>query len=298
MELRNLTTFIKVAELHSFSEAARQLEYSQSAVSTQIKQLEFELETPLFNRIGRTVALTDQGHTFLEYAQKILRISNEAKNSIREIPMESGELRIAMAESLCISFFPEILQKYCQRYPMVHITIKTGITDEMFKMLLQNEVDMIYTLDERIYQKELRLLLDEPETVCFVAPKGHPLEQEKNIFLKQLMNYPFLLTEKQMSYRHQLDQALAGRGLELTPDLELGNTEILKKLVLNGMGLSYLPKFVVQKELDERQMVALDVKDFSAKIWRQLIEHKGKWITPAMKAMTDLISEQNKKLKE
>lgn len=298
MELRNLTTFIRVSELRSFSEAARQLEYSQSAVSTQIKQLELELETPLFERIGRTVTLTAKGHEFLEYAQEIIRISEKAQNSIKNIPMESGVLRIAMAESLCISFFPEILRRYHECYPRVHITIKTGITDDMFKMLLQNEVDMIYTLDERIYQKDLNLLLDEPEPVCFVAPKGHPLENKKNILLEQLISYPFVLTEKYMSYRHQLDQALAAKGLEMTPDLELGNTEILKQLVLKGMGLSFLPRFVVQKELETGKLIALDVSDFSAKIWRQLIEHKGKWVTPAMKNMTDLISRQNKKLKK
>lgn len=298
MEIRNLNTFLRVAELHSFSKTARELGYSQSAVSTQIKQLEDELCTSLFDRIGRSVSLTERGKEFLLYAQDIIRLSQEAKTNMKSSATVSGELRLAMAESLCISLFPEILKNFQKKYPQVHITIKTGITNEMFRMLLQNEVDMIYTLDERIYQKDLELLLDEPEPICFAAPIGHPLVSYEHLSLKDLTSYGFLLTEKDMSYRRQLDQKLASMNLYLEPLLELGNTEIIKHLVKDGMGLSFLPKFVIQKELENKTMAYLKVDDFSSQVWRQLIRHKGKWVTPAMDAMYQMIYDQNKKLKK
>lgn len=160
MEFRNLLTFTRVAELHSFSQAAREMGYSQSAVSTQIAQLEEELGVPLFDRIGRTVSLTAQGQNFLMHAQQILRMAEEARNQIQSLPIESGELRIAMAESISISLFPEILCKYCALYPQVRISIRTGDTNDMFRMLQHNEVDFIYTLDRRIAQSDLILILD------------------------------------------------------------------------------------------------------------------------------------------
>lgn len=291
MELRTLATFIRVAQLRSFSQAARETGYSQSAVSTQIGQLERELGTPLFDRVGRTVSLTQQGQIFLEHAQNLVRMSETAKKSVQHTPLESGELRIAMAESLSISLFPSILTEYRRRFPQVNIILRTGGTDDMFRMLAQNEADLIYTLDRRIYQSDLVIVQDKPEPVCFTALPGHPLAQMPGLSLSQLVSLPFLLTEKHMSYRLQLDHILASRGLELTPCLELGNTEMIKQFVLDGMGLSLLPLFVVERELAAGDLVALNVTDCPIEIWRQLIYHKGKWVTPAMQAMFDLITD-------
>lgn len=93
-----------------------------------------------------------------------------------------------------------------------------------------------------------------------------------------------------MSYRLQLDHILASRGLELTPCLKLGNTEMIKQFVLDGMGMSLLPLFVVEKELAAGDSVTLNVTDCPIEIWRQLIYHRGKWVTPAMQAIFDLIT--------
>ena len=162
MEFRNLLTFIRAAELHSFSQAAREMGYSQSAVSTQIAQLEADLGAPLFERIGRSVTLTAQGEDFLGYAQKIVRMTEDAQTHIRRLPIETGELRIAMAESISISLFPEILSRYCALYPQVRISLRTGDTNAMFHMLQHNEVDFIYTLDRRISRSDLILIQDRP----------------------------------------------------------------------------------------------------------------------------------------
>jgi len=298
MEFRNLVTFIRVAELHSFSQAAREMGYSQSAVSTQIAQLEEELGVPLFDRIGRTVSLTSQGQAFLMHAQQIMRMAEDARNQIRSLPIESGELRIAMAESISISLFPEILSKYCALYPQVRINIRTGDTNAMFRMLQHNEVDFIYTLDRRIAQSDMILNLDKPEPVCFVASPEHPLAKKLMEYpdrtpfpLSELISYPFILTEKRMSYRELLDQVLTSRKLELIPRLEIGNTNLIKQLVRQNMGLAFLPYFTVRDEFEQGSLIQLPVADCPVEIWRQIIHHKAKWVTPAMQAMFTLIDE-------
>ena len=101
MELRIINTFLHIAELRSFSRAARELGYSQSAVSAQIAQLEAELETPLFDRVGKTVRLTDAGQTFLSYARTLLATSEQAKAALQPARQVGGTLRIALADSLC-----------------------------------------------------------------------------------------------------------------------------------------------------------------------------------------------------
>ena len=101
MELRTINTFLHIAELHSFSRAARELGYSQSAVSAQVAQLEAELETPLFDRVGKTVRLTDAGQTFLTYARSLLATAEQAKAALQPARQVSGTLRVALADSVC-----------------------------------------------------------------------------------------------------------------------------------------------------------------------------------------------------
>ena len=106
MELRNINTFLHIAELHSFSRTARQLGYSQSAVSSQIAQLEAELGAPLFDRVGKTVRLTDAGQTFLGYARTLLATAQQAQAALQPARQISGSLRIALADSVCSTFLP------------------------------------------------------------------------------------------------------------------------------------------------------------------------------------------------
>lgn len=106
MELRTINTFLHIAELHSFSRAARELGYSQSAVSSQIAQLEAELGTPLFDRVGKTVRLTDAGLTFQDYARTLLATAQQAKAALQPAREVRGTLRIALADSVCSTFCP------------------------------------------------------------------------------------------------------------------------------------------------------------------------------------------------
>ena len=126
MELRNINTFLHIAELHSFSRTARQLGYSQSAVSSQIAQLEAELGAPLFDRVGKTVRLTDAGQTFLGYARTLLATAQQAQAALQPARQISGSLRIALADSVCSTFLPGLLKRYHALCPQVELVLCTG----------------------------------------------------------------------------------------------------------------------------------------------------------------------------
>lgn len=129
MELRNINTFLHIAELHSFSRTARQLGYSQSAVSSQITQLEAELGTPLFDRVGKTVRLTDAGQTFLGYARTLLATAQQAQAALQPARQISGSLRIALADSVCSTFLPGLLKRYHALCPQVELVLCTATAD-------------------------------------------------------------------------------------------------------------------------------------------------------------------------
>ena len=126
MELRNINTFLHIAELHSFSSAARELGYSQSAVSAQISQLETELGTPLFDRVGKTVRLTDAGQTFQSYARTLLITAQQAKAALLPARAVSGTLRVALADSVCSTFLPDLLQQFHALCPQVELVLRTA----------------------------------------------------------------------------------------------------------------------------------------------------------------------------
>ena len=129
MELRNINTFLHIAELHSFSSAARELGYSQSAVSAQISQLETELGTPLFDRVGKTVRLTDAGQTFQSYARTLLITAQQAKAALVPARAVSGTLRVALADSVCSTFLPDLLQQFHALCPQVELVLRTATAE-------------------------------------------------------------------------------------------------------------------------------------------------------------------------
>lgn len=290
MELRTLNTFLRVSELQSFSKTAHELGYSQSTVTMQIQQLENELGVKLFDRVGRSVCVTPAGEKLVGYATNIKMMAEQAVSDIKEQEVR-GQLRIAVAESIRSAYFPELLKKYHEKCPLVNIVLKSGGQEDMFSMLRHNEVDMIYTLDERIVKNELVKVMEAPAEAFFIVSKNHPLANKKNIDPKELLNYEMIMTEKGMSYRNQLENFLAEDQLELAPYLELGSTGLICRLVEEGMGISFLPDYSCKEALETGNIVKLDIPQWNITSWRQLLRRKNKFVTPQMQEMFDLIKE-------
>lgn len=287
MDIRTLKTFVYVAELGSFTRAADTLGYSQSTVSFQIKQLERELGAPLFERVRHTVTLTDQGHQVLHYAQKISRLSQELTASLHAQRPISGQIRLAAASSLCPAMQGPAFLEFRRQYPGISLKIIEADTDEMFHLLNHNQVDLVLTLDNHIYSAEYVIAREARVDVHFFAPADHPLAARAALSVTDLLHEPFLLTERGMSYRRLLDEALAERSLEITPVLEAGDAYHLCRLVQRGAGLSFLPDYVAFDALSAEQLRALPVTDLHVEVWKQLLYHRDKFCSPAMEAVMD-----------
>lgn len=285
MDIRTLRTFVYVAELGSFTRAADVLGYSQSTVSFQIKQLERELGKPLFERVRHTVMLTEPGHEVLHYAQKISRLSQEMSASMQAQRPVSGQIRLAAASSLCPAMQGSKFLEFRQAYPGVNLKIIEADTNEMFHLLNHNQVDLVLTLDNHIYSAEYVIAREARVDVHFFAPADHPLSARSALSVEELMQEPFLLTERGMSYRRLLDEALAERSLEITPVLEAGDAYQLCRLVRQGAGISFLPDYVASDDLNAGRLSILPVTDLHVEVWKQLLYHRDKWRSPAMEAV-------------
>lgn len=291
MDLKNLSTFIQVAESNSFSRAADKLGYSQPTISFQIKQLESELGIQLFDRIGHTISLTDEGKRLLDHAQQICRLVEEMTRGNTEVDFLSGQIHIAMASSLCA---PLVLEKFAQFhriYPHIAIKIITAGTSEMFRLLDHNEVDIVCTLDSHIYNNSYIISKEEQVGIHFVCAADNPLAEYTELSISDLANEPFLLTEKGMSYRRLMDEAFAKISTEIVPILELGDADIICELVAEGTGISFLPDYVTENAVNSGKIKRLNVSDCDIELWKQQIYHRNKWVSSAMKAVIDFLSE-------
>ncbi len=283
MEIRNLITFLQVAERKSFSRAAEALSYTQSTVSAQIKQLEDELGTKLFDRINHSVILTQSGNNLVKNAQKILNILNEIENDSTESNICEGSVRFAMAPSICDLMMGKTYMEFNKMFPNINVKIMAAETYEMLEMLNRNEADIIFTIDRHVYDAQYIIASEKKVKMNFIAPKDFVLSDKKNIQIEELMSYPFVLTEKNLSYRKPFDEKLAERNLEVTPIIEMGSTSLVVELVELGLGISFLPEYVTKKSLEDGKICYLDVDDFDVDMWRQLLYHKDKWLSPAIR---------------
>ena len=287
MDLRALNIFIEVAELGSFTRAGEKLGYSQPTISFQIKQLEKEMGVPLFDRIGHTVSLTDAGRDALSYAQTICHISQEMVLGSAGRREATGQLRLGMADSLCEPLIAGDFGNFRNRYPKVSLQIVTGDTGELLSYLDHNEADMICTIDDRVYDTNYLIADEEEIGVHFIASSQSDLASRDRVSVEELVQRPFLLTEKGMSYRRVMDEKLARDSINIHPVLETGRADLICSLVEKDMGIGFLPDYVTEEGVRSGRLVRLRVPDFQVVVWKQLLYRREKWISLPMRAMID-----------
>jgi len=291
MELRNLITFIHVAELGSFTKAAEQLGYSQPSVSFQIKQLEEELGCLLFERINHTITLTEHGVKLVERAHKVRALIDDFKEDMEEEKSVSGQIHIVTPDSVCEEMIQRHYIDFHNKYPDISIRFTTGDSGVMLDMLDHNEADVIITLDNHLYNKDYIIAKEQPLSMHFVANSKSKFANKKDISIKDLVNEPFILTEKGQGYRRVFDRELSKKSLEISAVLEIGRTDIITSLLTKTDMISYLPDFVTRPLIASGELCYLDVTDMNIDIWKQLIYHKNKWVSKSMKTFIDYVKE-------
>ena len=261
MEVRNLVTFLKVTELKSFSRAAEALDYSQSAVTVQIQQLERELGVQLFDRIGKTVSITQYGKDFVSYARDVVSAIARASAFASSDSELSGTVRVGTLNSLLTASFSNIVPLYHERFPHVQISLHAGNIASITEMLVKNELDIIYTLDEQIFDTQFVKVFEAQEDVVIVTNTENPLSARDDVHLADLVSHPFILMNHGNPYRDQFDRELARQDLSVEPFLELESDTLALKLIReNPEYLSVLPRYTAKMSIHKGMLdVILEV---------------------------------------
>lgn len=293
MEIRQLQTFVQAAQLESFSKTAEMLGYSQSAITVQMRLLETELNTRLFDRMGKRVVLTPQGREFLKSANKILYEVNKASKSMNEDRELTNPLHVGTIESLCTAKFPRILSEFHSLHPRVNLQITIDSPEKLIRMMEHNELDLIYILDTPRWDENWVKVMELAEPVVFVASAASKFAGKDRLVLDDILQEPFFLTEKHANYRQALDQQLALRRQSISPVLEISDTAFIIRMLELNQGLSFLPYFAVEQDIYKHRITTLDVKDIHISMYRQIFYHKNKFRTREMEEFIRLADKRS-----
>ena len=288
MTITQLGTFLKIAELSSFSAAAGSMGYAQSTVTTQIKQLEEELDCRLFDRLGKTIVLTPQGEKLIAYAEKMLQLEREIHLEISDEEEPTGVLKIGVSESLCYNRVPQALMEYRKVIPGIDIRLVFITHDTFPDMLQKGELDLVYTLNPYIEDERLTMLHKKEETLGFYVSCDHPLAGKK-VKEKDLSDHPLLLTGHDCSFRHMLLADLSKHDVEAKALIETSSKEILKQFASNGLGIAFIPDMTATREVNNKSLKRLDWRGDAFPIYSQIFVHKDKYISKAISILVDII---------
>jgi DNA-binding transcriptional LysR family regulator len=292
MEVRQLQIFRTLAAELNFTRTAELVHTVQSNVTAQIKALEDELGVPLFDRLGRRVALTDAGRRFLPFAQQALAAMEEGQRAIRAGAEPSGPLRIGAPESVLTYRLPEVVREYRKRFPLVELVFRPTFDSTLCQMLQSGDFDLAILMSDVAPNLHMHAVRYRTERVFLVGDLRHPLAKQRVVKPEDLAGQNMLLTEAGCGYRAKLDRVLAMRNIRPGNITEFSSVEAIKQCVAAGMGLGLLPAIVVARELRQHLFKVMPWAGPSLDIATHILWHEDKWVSPAMAAFEALMREK------
>jgi len=295
MEIRNLVTFLKAVELQNFFQVSQALDYVPSTVTMQIKALEDELGSPLFDRLGKKIQLTEFGLAFLPYANRIIALNEEALALTHKQKEPRGLVRCGSIESYLSNVLVYNLPIFAKLHPQISVSMRQSNSMPLFKMLKQGELDLIFCINDDLVDPDFYCVFQRPEPLIFAASRKNKLATARNISLEEILAQPLILSEASGRYRKILDILATDHGLKVNPLMGLENVGVIRKLVANNLGITFLPKYCLKREIIQKHIVALDVQENVRPLLLQIFYNKNKWVSPALKAFIEfIVNEENK----
>jgi DNA-binding transcriptional LysR family regulator len=292
MEVRQLQIFRTLAEELNFTRTAEKVHTVQSNVTAQIKALEEELGTPLFDRLGRRVTLTDAGRNFLPFASQALAAMDQGHRAIQTGAEPSGPLRIGAPESVLTYRLPQVLHAFRRQCPHVELIFVPYMSMPFVLELEAGKLDMAITMADSLPSANIKSVRLRTEQVFLLGDPSHPLASKSGVKPADLAGQNLLLTESGCSYRQKLDRILALANIRPANITEFSSVEAIKECISLGMGLGLLPAIVVAREMRQYHLKALKWAGPSLDIATHIIWHKDKWISPAMSAFMKTVKDK------
>ena len=248
MEIHQLRYFVAVADEGSFSRAAAKVRVAQPSLSQQIRKLEAEVGQPLFDRLPRSVVLTEAGRCLIDYARQILASIGDARRCVDELKSEiAGGLSVGAIPTIAPYVLPELIGKFQKHYPEVTLEIVEDVTDGITRRVEAGELDVaLASTCQQSPTLRREALGNEP--LLALVPKGHPLAKKTLVTLDDLTSQRFLLLHEMHCLSQQVNHLLAVR--RLRPEVALAGSQLgtIANMVAAAIGVSIVPQMMVKHQ--------------------------------------------------
>lgn len=290
LTLRQLTLFEAVARHLSFTRAAEELHLSQPAVSMQVRQLEESAGLPLFEKLGKSIHLTEAGREMFNYSRNIgqqLQELDEVFEGLKGV--QRGHLRLSVATT-ANSFATRVLGAFSQRYQGTSYTLDVTNRKTLLDQLTDNSTDIVIMgKPPEEMDFEVRAFMENPLVV--VAPPDHPLAgQAGPIPLDRLRSETFVVREEQSGTRIAMERFFNEKGIQLITGIETTSNSAIKHAVEAGLGLGIVSIHTLELELETGRLKVLDLEDFPILRHWHVVHCKGKRLPPIAEAFLEFLT--------
>ncbi|OGI38480.1 MAG: LysR family transcriptional regulator [Candidatus Muproteobacteria bacterium RBG_16_62_13] len=287
MDIASLQAFLAVAETASFSRAAERIFLTQPAVSKRIAALESELDTSLFDRIGRRVQLTEAGRALFARANQVLKDLDDIKRSITNIAGEvTGELRFATSHHIGLHRLPGTLKHFHGQYPQVRLDLRFMDSERACTAVARGELEMAIVTLPPSGSPTLKMESVWDDPLDIVVSPSHVLAGKTAVDVAQLLDYPAILPGPGTYTREIILKALGARRDRIQVGMNTNYLEVLKMLASIGLGWSALPRTMIDESL-----AVVQIKKMNLQRQLGIVTHSARTLSNAARAMMSLARE-------
>lgn len=292
MDLKYLKTFRTIVEEGSFSKAADKLNYTQSTITFQIGQLEQDLSARLFEKIGRRMVLTKAGEQLIPYVDDVITSVEKMRYFERDLAKCQDDIRIGVGESLLCYLLPSLLKEFHSRAPKAKLHLRSMNCYDIRDELMNGTLDLgIFYEDVGGFGSNLVTCPFGSYPLTLVASPEIKADYPDFITPDQKIDLPLIINEPNCIFRQIFEQYLRDKSIQLEHTIELWSIPTIKNLVKNNAGISFLPRFAIQEELDRGELTEIPTDMLNVRISAVCGHHKNKWISPAMELFIQLVTE-------
>lgn len=302
MNIEQFEIFKTITEVKSFTKAAKQLNFTQPAISTQIKILEQNYNVALFERHNHGVELTEAGQKFYEYGDRILALYEEMEQELARIKGHSKEIiNIAACDTAGNYILPSIVISFKELHPQACLRLEVAHFEDIINKLKQKQLD-IGIIDGELPEENKCLSSVDiySDDLVLVVPNRHKWLKKTSITVEELMAEPFIAREERSCIRNIIDSSLDKLNFSFSDFnlvTEFNNFEAIKQAVMNHKGVALMPASVVQRELAEGSLFKVNVENLKTKWKIKAVWRNNELLTGFKKQFLDFVSNMKEILK-
>jgi DNA-binding transcriptional LysR family regulator len=290
LTFRQLEVFLAIARAGSFRRAAEALHLSQPALSQHVAELERLLGARLFDRLSRTVKLTEAGRVLEDHAHRLFATVASAREVIADLGgLKRGSLVVGASTTPGIYVLPRLIAAFRHRYPGINLTVQIGNSAVIEERIRANELDLGVVGGHALHAGEECLTAGLVDELLLAVPAGHRWARRREVAPGLLTTERLLIREPGSATRLVTERALQRHGVRLGASMELGHTEAIKQAVMAGLGIAFISVHAVRGEVASRRLAALRLKGVRIRRHFHVIHNEARTLGASARAFICLL---------